>query len=214
MMARLIDEVGNRHGRLTVLERGENAVKGQARWLCVCDCGNRTVVTGADLRNGHTTSCGCWKSEVSAERMTTHGLSSLPEYRTWKRMRTRCPNPNIEEFDYYGGRGIEVCPEWEDFEAFYRDVGPRPSAKHTIDRINTNGNYEPGNCRWATRKRQARNTRRNLNLTLHGETHTIAGWSEIVGIKQHALAARVRRGWSVDRVLTTPVAGVIRRPAD
>lgn len=116
----------------------------QLRWLCRCECGQFTEVDSYDLRNGKTKSCGC------KQHAGTHGMSRSPEFKAWSGMLQRCNNPYKTEYKYYGGRGISVCPEWHEFVAFYQDMGPRPSPTHSLDRINCNGNYEPGNVRWAS----------------------------------------------------------------
>lgn len=129
------------------------------RAVCKCTCGTITDVTSATLRQGTTKSCGC----LQVAMHTSHGMSRTTEYRTWDSMRQRCNNPNFYQYRHYGGRGIEVCHEWQDsFETFYRDMGPKPGASHSIDRINVNGNYEPGNCRWATKKEQSLNRRKPI----------------------------------------------------
>lgn len=139
------------------------------------------------FRHGHST-----RSNQSAE------------YRTWANMLLRCRNPGASNYAYYGGRGIRVCERWLTFENFFADVGPRPSAKHTLDRINSEGHYEPGNVRWATMKEQGRNTRRNHLITFGGETLCAAEWAERTGIDQIAIIKRLRRGWSVEDALTRP----------
>jgi hypothetical protein len=141
--------------RLTRKENGR-----QRRALCRCSCGTLRVVTAQTLKSGQSRSCGCVRDVATARRNQTHGLSSLPEYRTWCGMKDRCHNPKNKFFHVYGGRGIEVCPEWrDDFAAFYSHVGPKPSPELSIDRIDVNRSYEPGNVRWATASQQSRNRR-------------------------------------------------------
>ena len=151
---------GRRFGRLIA----RRYVKG-SKWECICDCGTIVIVDTAKLTTGHTKSCGCLQVDRAAEANTTHGQararlrSVTSTYRTWQQMKRRCFNPANHNYKYYGGRGVVVCDRWrESFEAFLEDMGERPSG-HTIDRINSDGNYEPGNCRWATPTEQRRNRR-------------------------------------------------------
>jgi hypothetical protein len=164
-----IDLAGQRFGRLKVIsENGRAPKSGAVLWLCRCDCGNTTVVTGGNLRSKITKSCGCYKKEREVENFKTHGGTYKPEYSPWKAMRKRCSNKNDIHYHLYGGRGIRVCSRWDNFENFLEDMGPRPSKKHSIDRINPNGNYEPSNCRWATPTVQARNKRKRKTTKITG----------------------------------------------
>ena len=131
-------------------------------------------------------------------------VTSLPEYQVWKQMRQRCANPQHPKYRLYGARGIIVCPRWQSFKAFWSDMGPCPD-DHTLDRLDNDGNYEPTNCRWATRSQQGRNTRYNRLLTHNGKTMCVADWSEATGITGFTIRSRLRRGWSVERIFTTPV---------
>ena len=160
------DLIGLRFGRLVAQSRGEAGHGGRVRWSCVCDCGGTALAFCGDLRSGHTGSCGCLKNEEIAARSTaraTHGHARAnkrtTEYLSWAAMRQRCYKPATRGYEYYGGRGITVCDRWSDFVAFLSDMGPKPSPKHSIDRINVDGNYEPGNCRWATGAEQQANKR-------------------------------------------------------
>lgn len=168
----MIDLHGQRFGRLVVIARSPRRVPGNVLWLCRCDCGQTHVVPSKLLRHGKTRSCGCLRAENIAAYATRHGLNKSPEHRTWVAMRQRCLNPNDTSFAYYGGRGISICDRWlygEDgrhpFECFYEDMGQKPYPEATIDRKNPDGPYEPGNCRWASRKEQSTNQRRFQEAT-------------------------------------------------
>lgn len=164
MPNQMLDLTGQTFGRWTVLcfARREQYASGSTKvyWIARCTCGSERDVLAASLRSGASRSCGCEANERLAARLVTHGQSRSPEYRTWGGMVQRCTNPRGTEWANYGGRGIEVCAEWrESFEAFLAHVGPKPTPSHSIDRIDVNGNYEPGNVRWATQPEQNANRR-------------------------------------------------------
>jgi len=203
---RLIDLTGKVFGRLIVLGREGSSRSGQPLWRCRCKCGNECVVFGGALRDGRTQSCGCLQRERVSETSTTHGQTHSIEYNTWANMKQRCLNPNASFFSNYGGRGIRVCDRWlHSFENFLADVGPRPSNGHSIDRIDNNGDYEPGNVRWALSSVQQKNTRpyrKALRITANEETHTISEWAEITGIRRNTIYMRLTAyGWSPLRAL-------------
>ena len=155
---RAIDLTGQRFERLTVIERRQHGKV--ARWLCLCDCGAAKEFAHGNLRNGTSRSCGCLRADALRASKTTHGQRGEPEYAVWGTMKRRCHSPACADFKYYGARGISVCDRWRaSFEAFIADMGKRPSDKHSIERVNNDGNYEPSNCVWATVAEQAKNRR-------------------------------------------------------
>lgn len=201
-----VDLAGQYFGRLYVLRRGENSKNGKPRWVCLCECGKETAVLGTHLRSGNTKSCGCWKAERTSQSKRTHGMTGTPEHACWKSINRRCYSRNYHKFPSYGGRGITVCERWlESFENFLADMGPKPSPKHSIDRIDNNGNYCPENCRWATPTEQVRNRRKTIKLTASGLTLTVAEWSERTGIPYVTIYNRLRLGWTPSDALSKPV---------
>lgn len=197
--------VGQTLGRLSVEEYLPRCRKtGElARFKCKCDCGNEVIVNASNLlrKNKGTRSCGCLVSETSSKNQTTHGKSKSSEWLAWRNMKTRCCDVNHKAYLRYGGRGIKVCERWLDsFENFFEDMGEKPSPRHTLERKNNSEGYEPGNCVWATRKAQSRNTRRCRMITCNGVTKTLMQWSEETGIKYTTLQRRLGR-WSVEKAL-------------
>jgi hypothetical protein len=209
------DLTGLRFTKLVVLKYVGNNKDGRAIYLCKCDCGNEHTTLGKYLLSGETTSCGCRRLKILADTtksQTTHGMSNTRLYQTWQGMRERCNNPNDLNFHNYGGRGIKICKEWNDFKNFYIwAINNGYSEDLTIDRINSDGNYEPLNCRWADRKTQGNNTRRNHKLTYKEETKTMAEWAEIKGMDYTTLRARINQyHWPIERALETPVREIKR----
>lgn len=131
-------------------------------------------------------------------------MSSSPERQTWYDMHRRCTDPRVQKYSFYGARGIKVCSRWSSFDVFLSDMGKRPSAKHSLDRLNTNGDYGPSNCRWATQKEQCRNTRKNRHITINGVTKCISEWAEEKGVKQNRIGTRLSRGWPEEDAIMTP----------
>ena len=204
--------LNKRFGRLTVLKQTDT-VKGQTMWLCKCDCGNTAVVRGTSLNTGATVSCGCFRNEEASRRALKHGDtrdqdSISVEYTTWRNMKARCYNPNHISFPYCGANGITVCSEWLDnFPQFLKDMGRRPSGKYSLDRIDNNKGYSKGNCRWATPETQMNNMTINRILTFNDKSQTVSQWSREIGLTHFTIHARLKRGWSVEKTLTTPLRG-------
>ena len=182
-----IDLTGKNFGRWTVIEQAGKTTAGNATWLCQCECEVRKVVIGTMLRTGKSLSC-------SSCSTTTHGMCGTSIYTIWQRMLDRCENSTGTGFHNYGGRGITVCERWHSFEKFYADMGQRPKGM-SLDRINNDGHYEPGNCRWATQKQQNRNSRNNRLLTIYGKSQCVADWADISGTNSPAIFARLNYGW-------------------
>lgn len=183
------DIAGQRFGMLVTIAL-EGIHGRSAHWTCACDCGNTTVVSGHCLRRGQTKSCGCIKSAKTAIRNTKHSMADTPEYDAWCKAKRRCFNPKDNRYSNYGARGITMCPEWvASFDSFFRHIGPRPAGAH-LDRINNDGNYEPGNVRWATRTASMRNRQDTILVTHDGETLTLKEWSERTGIPYPTLFGR------------------------
>lgn len=196
-MPRAIDIAGHKYGYLTVVDRACYNRHHQRLWLCRCDCGATLVVLGGSLRTGNTVSCGCYNLSSFIARITRHGESRRsdrsPTYAVWIAMRDRCLNEHATHWPSYGGRGIGICQRWLDsYEAFLSDMGQRPTGL-TIDRIDPDGDYEPDNCRWATRKEQQRNRRITRSLTICGETIPVVSACEIYGIKSNTVIGAARR---------------------
>jgi hypothetical protein len=207
IMGKLNELTGKKYGRLTVIERSGSTAQKKALWRCRCDCGNEVVVVGSHLLNGNTHSCGCYKRDVTSERMSSHGKSGSRLHHIWKNMRQRCANPHKPDYKYYGGRGIVVDDIWNDYEVFEKwAIESGYTDALTIDRIDVNGNYCPDNCRWVSMTEQARNMSRNRIITYNGESHCLSEWGEILGISAKVLGLRINTyGWSVERAFATPV---------
>lgn len=208
-MIHTIPEVGARHELLTAQSAPQHVVSGGRRRLmvlCRCDCGVEFHIERAKW--GEYKSCRHCNPQIGARLRTKHGHTArgakTGEYNSWHTMIARCTNPKTPKFNRYGGRGIKVCVAWRaSFERFLEDMGPRPSLAHKLDRIDNDGDYEPGNCRWATQRQQCRNFSRNHRIALNGETLTIVEWSERTGISQGTIAHRINSGWAPERALLT-----------
>lgn len=206
-MPRLRDLTGQRFGRLSVVGRAPLRAD-RVHWTCRCDCGRVVPIAGGNLCSGNTTSCGCRHREELAARNLKHGAlageRSTPEYNSWASAKSRCYNRRNADYADYGGRGITMCETWrESFSAFFAAMGPRPS-RTELDRIDNEGGYGPGNCRWATRTAQTNNRRFNHRLTHDRRTMSLADWARETGLSQKVLAARIARGWPPEHALTKP----------
>lgn len=204
-MPKFIDLTGQMFNRWTVLERAPDKAHGVGRWLCRCKCGSERAVYASLLKNSGSRSCGCHKAEVLAAGRHGHtkrGWKSRT-YLAWGGLIGRCTNPRNPKYPRYGARGITVCERWRsDFVNFLADMGECPPAL-TIDRINNDGNYEPGNCRWATRKEQQNNRSACHYLTLNGETLTVTEWTVRLGICHNTILDRIEKDWPIERVLSS-----------
>lgn len=204
--------IGRVYGRLTVI--GEELVNKPYQgtwWICSCSCGNTKTISAMQLRQGTTKSCGCFRHEVATTKgygfiKVKHHMTNSHEYSSWGSMIQRCENANHAAFKNYGGRGVKICKEWRNsFETFLKDMGPRPSLKHSLDRFpNNDGNYEPGNCRWATIAEQHLNRRDNRLVTFENETKTLSEWAVSKNIPFDVLAKRIEAGWDVEKALNQP----------
>lgn len=155
---------------------------GESKYRCLCDCGSETIAYVGNLRKGKTKSCGCWKKMTANANHVSHGMSYSDEYKIWQGIRTRCKNQNSRGYQKYGAAGVTICERWDNsFEAFFADMGPRPSKSHSIDRRDNDGNYEPSNCRWATPQEQSNNTSRNVLIEHNGVTMTTSEFAELTG---------------------------------
>lgn len=190
--------INNRYGKLLVVEITDQRVSGGVVFKCICDCGNQKLISGYHLTSGNTKSCGCAQYDTQFK----HGLRYTLEYGIWSSMLGRCTNLNDPSYHLYGGRGITVCERWKTFENFYNDIGnSRPSEKHSLERENTNGNYEPSNVSWATCIDQANNRRNNVHVEYCGEDFTIAELARKHEIPYKRLYKRLDRGWSVEKAI-------------
>lgn len=210
-MGKLENLTGQPFGKLTVIKRAGTDKSGQAMWLCRCSCTNKTecIVRGRDLRNGHTKSCGCYSSELTAKRNYRHGQSHTRIYRSFAKMKSRCYNKNDPKYYRYGKRGITVCAEWLDkekgFNNFYNVVSKLEhfgEEGYSLNRIDNDGNYEPDNVEWATDEEQQNNTSQNRFITYKDETKTVKQWADKYRLDESLLCWRLKKGWSIERALT------------
>lgn len=206
--------IGKKFGRYSVIaevapiKHGRNVIR---RFLCRCDCGTEKVIRGAGLRSGDSRSCGCYKRDAAKSRSnnllhgdTRRGVVS-PEYRTWQSLKNRCYRIKNSDYSRYGGRGISVCDSWRNsFTQFLADVGRQPSPEHSIERIDNDGNYEPGNVRWATPFEQSRNKRNSRYFESGGKRLCLTDWAKELGVNRRTVLRHVRLGSDLSKVRKLP----------
>jgi hypothetical protein len=204
-MGKPIDLKGQRFGKWTIIEKAESPPGyGHLQfWLCRCDCGTEQVRKGAQMRYAEKKGAqqACMRCAA-----TKHGLSDTPEFNAWNQMHDRCRRQNHPAFMHYGGRGISVCERWSDFANFLADMGERPTPKHSLDRIDNNGNYSPDNCRWALPRTQTRNQSTTVMLAHDGRTQCIMDWANELGVSHAVIWQRINTlKWTVAEALNTPI---------
>lgn len=218
-MSKVIDITGKQFGQWTVIERAGRDASGSL-WLCQCSCGRTFVRQRAGLVSGNSTRCRNCANKENGTKGITHGKSRVGKwtylYRRWASMKRVCHNCNVKEYQYYGGRGITMFEPWaQSFQRFESDIlaaiGDRPSASMTLDRIDNDGNYEPGNVRWATMVTQARNRRNARSITFAGVTLSAVEWAEKLDMHYGTVLSRLGRGWSAERIFGTPAGSFARR---
>ena len=207
-MSEVIDLTGQRFNRLIVIEPSRTK-NGKYAWKCLCDCGNYTIAVGAQLKNGNTKSCGCYKNDIARKRFMKHGLSRTKLFHVYQGMHSRCENKKSRMYKHYGGRGVSVCEEWSgeagvvNFCEWSMDNGYEEGLQ--IDRIDNDGNYEPSNCRWVTCQENLMNKSNTLFYEYNGNKKTLQDWAIVSNIPYKRLRARIKEcGWSFEKAITTP----------
>lgn len=200
------DLTGQKFGRLTAVRYIGKSKGKQTMWECLCDCGNTVNVQQQNLKNGHTKSCGCYNIDCIMERQRTHGETRTRIYRIWHDMNYRCSSPKHRSYPLYGGKGVKVCDAWRDYETF-RDWAFQNGYEDglSIDRIDSEKDYCPENCRWATDTEQANNTNRNRYYTIDGVTDTLANLCRKYNMPYATISSRLRDGWDIVDALTLPI---------
>lgn len=211
-MSKLNNLTGKKYGRLLVISRAENK-NGRVYWYCKCDCGRTAIVSAIKLTSGETKSCGCLRKENTSKMFSKHHLTKKNLHNAWLNMKNRCDNPKFIEYKYYGGKGITYCDEWKTFDNFmnwafnngYSDKKDENGRNLlSLDRIDTNGNYEPSNCKWSTRIEQARNKTNNVNYYYRGKTYCLTALAEISSVTIDTLRRRIKKGWCIELAVETP----------
>lgn len=210
-MRKFRDFTGERFSKLIVINLDHTKLfngKKSFYWKCQCDCGNICIVQSSNLRAKHVKSCGCLYKEVNRSYMIKHNSLKTKEYKSWECMKSRCFNPNNWRYRHYGGRGITVCDKWKNsFSNFLKDMGNKPSSKYSIDRINTNGNYEPSNCRWTTITEQNYNKRNTVYLEYNNKTQTLKQWADELNIPISLIRNRYYGGLATNKILNEKING-------
>lgn len=209
-MSKPLNLAGFKVGRLTVQYRAENTPQGKARWHCVCECGNEVDIISSRLKAGRTLSCGCLQKEAARRTLYIHGETGSRLHNIWKDMIRRCEQKSRPSFDYYGGRGITICPEWRnDFSCFKKWADENGySDELSIDRIDNDKGYCPENCRWATPVEQSRNRRGRVMVDYDGRRMCLSAWCEELGLSYNVMRDRIVHGnWSPEKAFNTPIGG-------
>jgi hypothetical protein len=200
--------IGKEYDRLIVEEYAGSTKGGRAMWLCKCKCGNYKIIVAASLKRKLTGSCGCKQKEIASKLNKSHGLGKTTEYSSWTNMQTRCRNPNFKDWHLYGGKGIKVCERWNSFENFLEDMGKKPGKGYSIERRDSNKDYTPENCYWATSIEQANNTSKNLHFEWNGKLCTIRELADLAGLPHGTLYQRLYTlKWPLDVAMKVPYKG-------
>lgn len=201
-MAVKIDLTGHIYGDLTVIKLAVDEVGKKKKWLCKCKCGNTCIVSGSNLRNGHTKHCSECGYKITSEKKLLHGETGTKLYFVWRGILNRCENKKFKSYSDYGARGIEVCKEWNDSKTFFEWASVSGYKEGLeIDRIDVNGNYCPENCRWVSREKNANNKRNNKIIECNGETRTLAEWARHFGVNYKNLSRNLRKGYSLEEAV-------------
>lgn len=206
-----LDLIGQKFGRLTVIERQESR-QGRSMWLCQCECGKQKIVSSSHLKSGAVKSCGCLNKEIASkrgelskigERTRKHGDFGTKLYGIWAGMKRRCNNPNTKYYADYGGRGIQVCEEWQNYEPFRAWALSHGYCKGmSIERIDVDGDYCPENCKWIPLSEQNRNKRLTIYIEYQGKRYTVKEVAKITGLKERTIRARCKRGWTSEQIFS------------
>jgi len=204
-MRKRISLIGKTFWRWTVISDGAPGKNGEARSICVCTCGNTRLVWNQNLVTGKSRSCGCFSREQTSKTKKIHGMRHTPEYNVWSLMHRRCYSTTSHDYARWGARGITVDERWHSFTNFYNDMGARPTAQHSIERKDNNGNYTPDNCVWALPTEQSRNRRSNRLITYNGVTLCLTDLAAVYGKTYGQVRDRLANGWGLEKALATPI---------